>query len=64
VDPAVNLMRTANRVAYPISGSKCSGASGTSAVSKHYYTCFKVAGLPNPLAIFGMHFLAYPDDES
>lgn len=63
VDPVVNLRRTENRVTYPIPGSKCgSTVSGTSGVSKHYFTTFNIAGLSKPLTIFGMHFLAFPDD--
>jgi len=64
VDPSVNLQRTSNRVDYPIPGSTCgSTSSGNTAVSKHYYTTFNVEGLPNPLTIFGLHFLAFPDDK-
>jgi len=63
VDPSIDLQRTANRVTYPLPASKCgSSSSGTSAVSKHYFTTFEVEGLPKPLALFGMHFLAFPDD--
>jgi len=63
IDPAVNLQRTENRVAYPLPNTKCdSDLSGTTGVSKHLYTYFNVTGLPKPLALFGAHFLAYPDD--
>jgi len=63
VDPSVNLKRTSARVDYPIPGSKCGSTnSGDSAVSKHYYTTFEIDGLSRPLSMFGMHFLAYPDD--
>jgi len=64
VDPVVSLQRTALRVSYPIDGSQCgTSSSGTSAVSKHYYTTFNISGLPRPLSLMGMHFLAYPDDK-
>jgi exonuclease III len=63
VDPSVNLQRTAARVKYPIPGSTCGSTySGDSAVSKHYFTTFNIEGLSKPLSIFGMHFLAFPDD--
>jgi len=64
IDPAVSLKRTALRVTYPIAGSDCkySGKGGDSAVSKHYFTSFNIPGLPSPLSLIGMHFLAYPDD--
>jgi len=62
IDPIVNLRRTENRVAYPIPSTRCTAPyTGTYGVSKHYYTTFRVEGLPNPLTIFGMHLLAYPD---
>jgi len=65
VDPIEDIKRTTNRVEYPISGSKCGSTNkGTSAVSKHYYTRFKVEGLSKPLAMIGLHFLAFPDDKS
>jgi exonuclease III len=64
VDPTTNLARTAARVNYPIPGSTCgSTISGDTAVSKHYYTTFNIDGLSKPLSMFGMHFLAFPDDK-
>jgi len=63
IDPQVNLARTALRVNYPIPNTQCQTTSrGDSAVSKHYYTTFNISGLPRPLTLLGMHFLAYPDD--
>jgi len=63
VDPSTNLQRTSNRVNYPVPGSTCGSTySGDTAVSKHYYTTFNIAGLSKPLTMFGMHFLAFPDD--
>jgi len=66
VDPSVSLQRSSLRVNYPIAGSQCgyTGGPGDSAVSKHYFTTFNISGLPSPLSLFGMHFLAYPDDVS
>lgn len=63
IDPAVSLERTANRVAYPLPSTQCSSTyTGTSAVSKHYFTHFNIVGLDRPLSIFGAHLLAFPDD--
>jgi len=66
IDPYISLRRTALRVTYPIAGSQCGykGSAGDSAVSKHYIASFNIAGLPSPLTLIGMHFLAYPDDVS
>jgi len=62
IDPQINLKRTSNRVDYPIDGSKCgSSFSGSTGVSKHYYTTFDVEGLDKPLVLIGIHFLAFPD---
>jgi len=63
VDPIQNLARTDLRVNYPLPGTKCdyTGTKGTYGVSKHYYTTFKIPGLPLPLALIGLHFLAFPD---
>jgi len=64
VDPYVPLQRSSLRATYPIQGSQCGykGSAGDTAVSKHYYTSFKISGLPSPLTLIGLHFLAYPDD--
>jgi len=65
VDPFEDLKRTSNRAEYPVLGSKCgSSNTGTSSVSKHYYTKFRVEGLSKPLAMIGIHFLAFPDDKA
>jgi len=66
VDPSISLQRSSLRVNYPVPESQCGyrGSAGDSAVSKHYFTTFNISGLPNPLSLFGMHFLAYPDDVS
>ena len=64
IDPLVNLYRSEEKIAYPIPGSKCgtTTASGTSGVSKHYITEFKLAGYK--VALIGAHLLAIPTDPS
>ena len=53
IDPIVNLYRTE---------TKYSETSGTSGVSKHYITKFKINGLQ--IAMISAHLLAYPTDSS
>ena len=62
IDPLENLMRTAEKYAYPMTGSECNyyGESGTTGVSKHYYTFLNISNIP--IAIIGCHLLAYPTD--
>jgi exonuclease III len=63
IDPIVSLYRSEEKIAYPISGTKCGSttASGTSGVSKHYITEFKLNyGLK--VAMIGAHLLAIPTD--
>lgn len=64
VDPLVSLYRSEEKVAYPISGTKCGSttASGTTGVSKHYITEFKIASMN--VAMIGAHLLAIPTDPS
>jgi exonuclease III len=64
IDPLVSLYRSEEKIAYPISGTKCGSttASGTSGVSKHYITEFKI-GTMN-VAMIGAHLLAIPTDPS
>jgi exonuclease III len=64
VDPLVNLYRTELKYSYPISGSKCgyTGSSGSSGVSKHYITEFKLNGYN--IAFIAAHLLAIPTDSS
>jgi exonuclease III len=64
MDPLVSLYRSEEKIAYPISGTKCGSttASGTSGVSKHYITEFKI-GTMN-VAMIGAHLLAIPTDPS
>jgi exonuclease III len=64
LDPLVSLYRSEEKVAYPIAGTKCGSttASGTTGVSKHYITEFKI-GTMN-VAMIGAHLLAIPTDPS
>lgn len=57
------MYRTEERVAYPVSGSKCGytgSGTATSGVSKHYISEFSIGGLN--IAFIGAHLLAYPTD--
>jgi len=60
VDPISNLVRSSDRVAYPISGNTCNytGSNGTSAVSKHFVARFNISS--KVYSFFNHHFLAYP----
>jgi len=62
IDPSSDLLRTENRHDYPVVGSNCgwSGTPTTSGVSKHFYTVFNIPGLPKPLLMMGVHFVAFP----
>jgi exonuclease III len=64
VDPLVSLYRSEEKIAYPISGTKCGSttASGTTGVSKHYITEFKLGSIN--VAMIGAHLLAIPTDPS
>ena len=64
LDPIINLYRSEEKISYPISGTKCGSttASGTSGVSKHYITEFKIASMN--VAMIGAHLLAIPTDPS
>jgi hypothetical protein len=57
------MQRTSNRVKYPVANSKCGTDqyTGDYAVSKHFYTTFKVQGLKSDLLMVGLHLLAFPD---
>jgi exonuclease III len=62
IDPLESLYRTEMRVNYPLSTTTCNSSySGSQGVSKHYITSIAANGLK--IAIIGIHFLAYPDDE-
>jgi exonuclease III len=64
VDPVVSLYRSEEKVAYPIYGTKCGSttSSGTTGVSKHYITEFKIGSMN--VAMIGAHLLAIPTDSS
>jgi exonuclease III len=64
VSPQSDLLRTENKIQYPVPGSACgyTGTPGTVGVSKHYYTTYKWYG-KNVLFI-GLHLLAYPTDHT
>ena len=64
IDPLVNLYRSEEKIAYPISGSKCgtTTSTGTSGVSKHYITEFNLGGMN--VSMIGAHLLAIPTDPS
>jgi exonuclease III len=61
VDPVVDLQRTSSTKSYPIPGSNCGyTGSGSTSVSKHYYTKFEINNLK--IAMIGAHLLAFPTD--
>ena len=62
IDPVVSLYRSEEKVSYPISGTKCGSttASGSTGVSKHYITEFKLGSMN--VAMIGAHLLAIPTD--
>jgi hypothetical protein len=64
IDPVVSLYRSEEKVSYPISGTKCGNttASGTTGVSKHYITEFKLGSIN--VAMIGAHLLAIPTEPS
>jgi endonuclease/exonuclease/phosphatase family metal-dependent hydrolase len=61
--PAADLKRSAETKAYPIAGSHCgSSSSGSTGVSKHYYTEYNING--KTVFLVGAHLLAFPTDTS
>ncbi len=62
IDPIVSLYRSEEKISYPILGTNCgtTSASGTTGVSKHYITEFKLATMN--VAMIGAHLLAFPTD--
>lgn len=64
LDPLVSLYRSEEKVSYPISGTKCGSttSSGTTGVSKHYITEFKIGSMN--VAMIGAHLLAIPTEPS
>jgi len=61
--PVADLKRSAETKTYPIAGSHCgSGSSGSTGVSKHYYTQYDING--KTVFLVGAHLLAFPTDTS
>jgi exonuclease III len=61
IDPLISLYRTENKYSYPIEGSKCGyTGSGSTGVSKHYITQFKLNGLD--VVFISAHLIAIPND--
>jgi exonuclease III len=60
--PNRDLMRTEEKMEYPLEGSMCGyvGEGGTVGVSKHYITEYTLYG--RPTLFIGLHLLAYPED--
>merc|ERR1712137_391828 len=65
IDPVAPLDRTDASVAYPVANTTCPDVGITpddQSVSKHYHAQLNVTGLGS-LHLYGLHFLARPDDE-
>ncbi len=61
--PSTNLKRVTNKWEYPLPGSKCGyNKTGTSGVSKHYYTWFELPEQNGKLYMISAHLLAIPTD--
>jgi exonuclease III len=62
ITPITDLFRTETKVMYPIEGSECgyNGTSGTTGVSKHFITEFKIHNMY--IAFISAHLLAQPID--
>lgn len=62
IDPNVDLYRSEVRVNYPIPNSKCgySGNTGSTGVSKHYITEYKINQMN--IAFISAHLIAIPTD--
>lgn len=61
--PDISLQRTSASRSYPIPGSKCNySGTGSTGVSKHYYTSFIAGGLY--VHVVGAHLLAIPTEPS
>lgn len=63
-DPLIDLYRNEDKYEYPMYGSNCgyTGSLGSSGVSKHYITEFKLNNLR--IAFISAHLLAIPTDPS
>jgi exonuclease III len=64
IAPTKDLYRTEARYNYPIPASKCgyTGEPGTSGVSKHYITEFRINNID--IALIAAHLLAFPTDKT
>jgi endonuclease/exonuclease/phosphatase family metal-dependent hydrolase len=61
--PTANLQRSSATHTYPVTGSHCDySGTGSSGVSKHYYTSFKMDDLT--VYLIGAHLLAIPTEPS
>jgi len=61
--PSTNLQRTSATHKYPVVGSQCNySGTGSSGVSKHYYTSYKMGTLT--VYLIGAHLLAIPTEPS
>jgi exonuclease III len=61
--PSANLQRSSETHAYPVTGSHCNySGTGSSGVSKHYYTSFQIEDLT--VYLIGAHLLAIPTEPS
>lgn len=61
--PTANLQRSSATHAYPVVGTHCNySGSGSSGVSKHYYTSYIVGG--TTVYLIGAHLLAIPTEPS
>jgi len=61
--PAADLQRSAATHTYPVVGSHCNySGTGSSGVSKHYYTSYKMGTLT--VYLIGAHLLAIPTEPS
>lgn len=61
--PSVSLQRTSATHTYPVKGSQCNyTGSGSSGVSKHYYTTYQFNGMT--IHFIGAHLLAIPTEPS
>lgn len=61
--PTANLQRSSATHTYPVTGSHCDySGTGSSGVSKHYYTSFQMDDLT--VYLIGAHLLAFPTESS
>ena len=61
--PSANLQRSSETHTYPVVGSHCNySGTGSSGVSKHYYTSYKSDSMT--VYLIGAHLLAFPTEPS